>query len=120
MSAKYEKTASIRIEDNGEIIFRDFKGTEFEINVKRTQIVKVMGEMSTVDFIADMLNRSMNDALVLSNLYPEYRKTPEQKAVIAAAKKDEAEMREAGAIPRMFASEADRKMHEKTFRRHTR
>lgn len=118
MSAKYEKTASIRLEADGEIIFRDFKGTEFDINVKRTQIVKVMGEMSTVDFIADMLNRSMNDALILSNLYPEYRKTLEQKAVIAAVEKDKAEMREAGAIPRTFANEADRKMHEKTVRRH--
>lgn len=120
MSAKYEKTASVRLEDNGEIIFRDFGGHEFEINVKRTQIVKVMGDMSTVDFIADMLNRSMKDALVLSNLNPEYRKTAAQKAVIAAAKKDEAEMREAGAIPREFASAADRKMHEKLVRRHSR
>lgn len=118
MSAKYEKMASIRLED-GEIIFRDFRGTEFGINVKRTQIVKVMGEMSTVDFIADMLNRSMNDALFLSNLYPEYRKTAEKRAAIKAAEKDEAEMREAGAIPRTFANDADRKMHEKLVRRHS-
>jgi hypothetical protein len=78
MSAKYEKTASVRLEDNGEIIFFDFRGLEFVINVKRTQIVKVLGPMSTVDFIIDMLNRSMKDALILSNLNPEYRKTPKQ------------------------------------------
>jgi len=79
MSETYESTASVRLEADGEIVFRDFGGREWEINVKRTQIIKALGEMKTMDFIRDMLDRTMKDALVLSNLAPAYRKTPGQQ-----------------------------------------
>ena len=80
MSETYESTASIRLEADGEIIFHNFAGREWEIDVKRTNIIKALGEMKTIEFIRDMLDRSMWDVLILSNLIPGRRKTPEQKA----------------------------------------
>ena len=80
MSETYESTASVRLEADGEIVFRNFAGHEFEIDVKRTNIIKVLGEMKTIEFIRDMLDRNMWDMLILSNLIPGRRKTPEQKA----------------------------------------
>jgi hypothetical protein len=79
MSETYESTASVRLEADGEIVFRDFGGHEWKIDVKRTQIIKALGEMKTMDFIRDLLDRTMKDAFVLSNLVPAYRKTPEQQ-----------------------------------------
>ena len=87
----YEKMASVRIEADGEIVFRNFAGREFEINVKRTQIIKALGEIKTMKFIEDMFDRTLFDALILSNLLPGKRKTPEQRA----AEKAEAKAREA-------------------------
>jgi len=96
MSETYESTASVRLEADGEIVFRDFGGREWEIDVKRTRIVEALGEMKTMDFIRDMIDRSIRDTLILANLAPSHRKTPEQKAVILAA----AKAREEGKIPR--------------------
>jgi len=80
MSATYEKTASIRLEADGEIVFHNFAGREWEIDVKRTNIIKALGEVKTIEFIKDMMDRSMWDVLMLANLIPGRRKTPEQKA----------------------------------------
>jgi hypothetical protein len=115
MSITYEKTAFVRLEADGEIVFSDFAGRESEIDVKRTRIIEALGEMKTMDFIRDMLERSLKDTLVLSNLAPVHRKTPEQKAVILAA----AKAREDGTAPRAFVNKADRDMHEKFVRRHS-
>jgi len=115
MSETYENTASVRLESDGEIVFRDFAGYEWEIDVKRTRIIEALGEVKTIDFIRDMLDRSIRDTLVLANLAPVHRKTPEQKAVILAA----AKAREDGTTPRVFVNKADRKMHEKLVRCHS-
>jgi hypothetical protein len=115
MSITYEKTAFVRLEADGEIVFSDFAGRESEIDVKRTNIIQVLGEMKTLNFIRDMLDRSIRDTLVLANLAPVHRKTPEQKAVILAA----AKAREDGTTPRVFVNKADRKMHEKLVRCHS-
>jgi hypothetical protein len=76
----HEKTASIRLEADGEIVFHNFAGREWEIDVKRTNIIKALGEVKTIEFIKDMMDRSMWDVLMLANLIPGRRKTPEQKA----------------------------------------
>jgi hypothetical protein len=77
-------TASIRLEADGEIVFRNFGAHEWEIDPKRTRIIKTLGEMKTVNFIKDILDRSMRDTLVLSGLNPGPRKTPEQRAAAKA------------------------------------
>jgi hypothetical protein len=115
MSETYESTASVRLEADEEIVFRDFAGREWEIDVKRTRIIQALGEMKTLDFIRDMIDRSIKDTLILANLAAGYRKTPEQKAVILAA----AKAREEGKTPRVFVNKADRDMHEKLVRRHS-
>ena len=74
MSETYERTASVRLEADGEIVFRNFAGHEFEIDVKRTQLVRALGGMEkAVDYLAEMLDRSMWDMLILSNLIPVQR-----------------------------------------------
>ena len=73
MSA-YEKTASVRLEADGAIVFKNLAGQEFEIDVKRTQLVRAVGGTEkTVDYITEMLDRAMMDALILSNLVPMQR-----------------------------------------------
>jgi len=77
-------TASIRLEADGEIVFRNFGGHEWEIDPKRTRIIEALGEMKTVNFIKDILDRSMRDTLALSGLNPGPPKTPEQRAAAKA------------------------------------
>ena len=114
MSETYENTASVRLEADGEIVFRDFGGREWEIDVKRTRIIEALGEVKTVNFVRDMLDRSMRDALALSGLNPGPRKTPEQRA----AEKAETKAREEGTAPRVFVNKKGREMHEDLVRRH--
>jgi hypothetical protein len=113
MSITYEKTAFVRLEADGEIVLRDFAGHEWEIDVKRTRIIEALGEMKTMDFIRDMVDRSIRDTLILANLAPSHRKTPEQKNVILAA----AKAREDGTTPRVFVNKRDRKHQERLERR---
>jgi hypothetical protein len=70
MSETYESTASVRLEADGEIVFRDFGGHEREIDVKRTNIIQVLGEMKALAFITDIMDRTIRDTLVLANLIP--------------------------------------------------
>jgi len=113
MSATYEKTASIRLEADGEIVFHNFAGREWEIDVKRTNIIKALGEVKTIEFIKDMMDRSMWDVLMLANLIPGQRKMPE----LRAAEKTEAKAREDGTVPRVFVNRRDRKHQERLERR---
>jgi len=113
MSETYESTASVRLEADGEIVFRDFAGHEREIDVKRTNIIQVLGEMKTLAFITDIMDRVIRDALVLANLIPGQRKMPE----LRAAEKAEVKAREDGTAPRVFVNKRDRKHQERLGRR---
>jgi len=78
--------ATLQIEE-GSIVFKAFGGQEFIIETGRTQIIKALGELGTVEFLKKLLDRSMTDALILSNLNP-LRRPPEKKA--AAGPREEA------------------------------
>jgi len=112
------ESAILEIEE-GKFILKNFAGHEYVIDIGRTQIVKALGEAGTVEFIKTLLDRSMSDALILSNLIPLHRKTAEKTAAARAKEEEAARIkeqetaakREAGE-PGGFANRKDREFHE--------
>jgi len=110
-----ERTATLWIESDGEIVFRNFDGKEYEIDTARTRIQEVKGAEYTAKFIADLLNRTIMDSIVLTNFDMNERKTKSQRAESKAKAEAAAKARRDG--PRVFVNKADREMHEEAIRR---
>jgi hypothetical protein len=68
MSEPVELQARITVKDGG-FVFTNFAGQEFLIDTARNQLSKVLSEDKILDFIRNMLDRTAQDALVLSNLF---------------------------------------------------
>ena len=112
------ETATLRTED-GAMILQVFSGHEYVIEIGRTQIVKALGEVGTVEFIKKLLDRSMIDALILSNLIPLHRGTAERTAAARAKEAEAARAREQEIAAKReagerggFANRKDREFHE--------
>ncbi len=72
---KYQATMGVSLE-GGEAILTDFQGREYEMNLKRVQLIKTLGEQAAFTFITELLDRAVKDALIMSNLGCGYRNPP--------------------------------------------
>lgn len=70
---KYQATMTVSLE-SGEAVLKDFRGREYETNLKRTQLIKTLGEQAAFTFITELIERAVKDALIMSNLGCGYRK----------------------------------------------
>jgi hypothetical protein len=75
------QVSQLRIEE-GEIILLTFQGEEFVIETGRTRLYQALGEIAAFEFIKKLLDRSMFDAISLSN-FSLARRRPTQKAAAA-------------------------------------
>ena len=78
-------TAELGVDEDGLIVLRLFGGFEYEIDTRKTGLVQAGLPQSALPFIQSLVNRGMSDNLILANLYPRRRPTPDEKAEMKAA-----------------------------------
>ena len=67
------KTARISVEGDDLIIVDLFDGRQYEINVRTTGLMRVGTAAGAVDFVTNLMDRSIFDTLILANLRPSPR-----------------------------------------------